>query len=133
MIVADTNLIAYLIIQGQQTATARAVLQKDSAWAAPRLWRSEFRNILALYIRQQHLALADAIQLMSSAETVLRSREYEVESDPVLRLAAASNCTAYDCEFVHLAQELGVSLVTSDQKVLRLFPAVAISPEDFTK
>ncbi len=57
MIVADTNLIAYLLIPGQKTALAQAVFQQDPAWIAPFLWRSEFRNIPALYMRQSQLAL----------------------------------------------------------------------------
>lgn len=127
MIVADTNLIAYLLIRSEQTLAAQRVLRKDPVWAAPLLWRSEFRNVLALYLRQGHLALPDALQYMRLAEELLRGKEYEIPSEPVLTLSERSGCTAYDCEFVHLAQDLGVSLVTSDQKVLHAFPGVAVS------
>lgn len=78
MIVADTNLISYLMIPGQRTADAQAVLRKDALWAAPLLWRSEFRNVLALYLRQQHLSLTDALQLTEAAEALLSGREYQV-------------------------------------------------------
>jgi predicted nucleic acid-binding protein len=131
VIVADTNLIAYLLIEGGHTEAAEAVLVKDPLWAAPLLWRSEFRNVLALYLRQGHLELAPALQYMNEAEARLSGREYEVPSAPVLELAQASGCSAYDCEFVHLAQELEVKLVTSDTRVLRAFPGIAISPQAF--
>lgn len=133
MIVADSNLIAYLMISGEQTPLAQAVLRRDPEWTAPLLWRSEFRNVLALYLRQQHLSLADALQYMQEAETLLAGGEYPVDSAPVLRPAERSGCSAYDCEFVHLAEELGVPLVTSDGKVLRAFPRTALSMEDFTR
>ncbi|HEX2201756.1 MAG TPA: type II toxin-antitoxin system VapC family toxin [Longimicrobium sp.] len=133
MIVADFNLIAYLVIRGGQTPQAEAVLRRDPAWAAPVLWRSEFRNILALYLRQKHFSLADALRYMREAEALLHGNEYQVESDPVLALADQSGRSAYDCEFVHLAQDLGVQLVTADRQVLRSFPSVAISMEDFVK
>ena len=52
MIVADTNLIVYLFITGDQTPLAQKVLEKDPNWIVPVLWQSEFRNVLAAYIRQ---------------------------------------------------------------------------------
>ncbi len=131
MIVVDTNVIAYLFIQGDRTAQAEDVLRKDSDWAAPYLWRSEFRNILALYIRQGQLSLADAKALMHEAEVLMNSGEYEVGSDQVLGLAQSSKCSAYDCEFVTLAQQMKITLVTSDKKVLAAFPGTAVSMEVF--
>ena len=122
MIVADTNLVAYLLIPGEHGGAASAVFSKDSDWAAPLFWRSELRNVLALYVRTGHLALGGAIQYMQHAESLLATCEYEVPSAAVLRLAGESGCSAYDCEFVHLARELDAPLVTSDRKVLRAFP-----------
>jgi predicted nucleic acid-binding protein len=52
------------------------------------------------------------------------------DSGEVLRLASASGCTAYDCEFVALALALEAPLVTSDRELLAAFPAVARSPRD---
>lgn len=133
MIVADTNLIAYLLIPGQWTPLARKVLRHDPMWAAPVLWRSELRNVLALHLRQHTLSLPDACAFMEEAETLLGSREHRIESAAVLRLAEQSGCSAYACEFVHLAQQLGVPLVTTDGKLLRTFPGVSVSLEDFTR
>lgn len=128
MIVADTNLTLYLVVRSPLTAEAVAVYQKDSEWIAPPLWRSEFRNALAFYMRRGLLALDDAIAKMQAADSIVRSREFEVFSSQVLRLAASSGCSAYDCEFVALAQDLAVPLVTSDREVLAKFKNTAISP-----
>ena len=46
MIVVDTNLLVYLYVRGQRSAQADAVYHRDQEWAAPMLWRSEFRNVL---------------------------------------------------------------------------------------
>ena len=127
MIVVDTNVLAYLLLPGDQTEAARRTLARDPAWAAPLLWRSELRNVLALYVRQQQLPLADAVALQAEAESILVGREYAVESARVLALAEASGRSAYDCEFVAVAQLLGVPLVTSDRQLLGSFPAVAVA------
>jgi predicted nucleic acid-binding protein len=49
MIVADTNLIVYLLVSGEFTDSAKAVRLADSAWIAPGLWRSKFCNVVSLY------------------------------------------------------------------------------------
>lgn len=131
MIVADTNLLVYLYIKGQRTAQAEAVLEKDPVWAVPILWRSEFRNTLIGLVRNQDLNLTDAIEIVAEAERWLAGREYTVVSYRVMNLAAQSKCSAYDCEFVGLAQDLGVILVTADRQILRAFPDVTVTPEGF--
>lgn len=131
MIVVDTNVIAYLLLGGEKTPHARAALQKDPVWAAPILWRSEFRNVLAYYIRQGTLMLTDALQLMAEAELLFQEEEYHVESGQVLRLVSSSRCSAYDCEFIALARHLNISLVTSDAQILAEFPDTAVSLDTF--
>lgn len=131
MIVVDTNLIAYLLINGEQTRRAESVKRRDPDWVAPVLWRSEFRNLLLLYIRQGIFDLDHAINLLENAEEIMLKREHTISSVLVMKLATASRCSAYDCEFVVLARELGVPLVTADRKVLMAFPDTAVSLEDF--
>lgn len=131
MIVVDTNQIAYLLIGGDRTDLARQVLLRDPEWAAPLLWRSEFRSILAGYLRRSELALPDALKLQAKGEQLLARREHLVRSERVLRLVADSGCSAYDCEFVALAQQLRAPLVTWDKEVLAAFPSVAMTPKDY--
>lgn len=131
MIVADTNLLIYLYVHGHRTSHAEAVLARDPSWAAPLLWRSEFRSTLVGLVRSRDLTLADASQVVGDAERLMAGREYSVVSTRVLELAARSGCSAYDCEFVALAEDLGAPLVTVDRQVLKAFAAVAVSPEAF--
>jgi predicted nucleic acid-binding protein len=131
MIVADTNLVVYLLIPGEESEEAQRILRADSEWAVPALWRSEMRSVLVSYLRQRRLSLDDALEVMERAESLLHRHEYDVPSGVVLALASASRCSAYDCEFVALAQHLGVRLVTSDRAVLKAFPGVAIAPRAF--
>ena len=127
MIVVDSNVLAYLYLPGEYTAVAEALMEHDPDWAVPVLWRSEFRNILAGYMRRGKLTLEQADALQSEAEDLLSGAEYEVDSRSVLELVRDSECSAYDCEFVALAMKLGTKLVTMDGKVLRSFPSIAVA------
>ena len=133
MIVADTNLIAYLVIRDERSELADAVFETDPVWAAPLLWQSELRSALAKYIQHASMTLDAALVALHSAEEVIRGREYRVSSERVLELAVRSKCTASDCEYVALAQELSVPLVTADRQLLREFPKIAVSLEKFVK
>ena len=126
MIVVDTNVLAYLYLPGERTAQAEALFEHDDAWAVPVLWRSEFRNILAGYLRRDQLQFEQALALIGEAEAVVAGREYEVSSPDVMELVRGSDCSAHDCEFVALAKSLGVALVTADAKLLKAVPRVAI-------
>ena len=131
MIVADTNLLVYLYIRGQHTERAERVLARDPQWAAPMLWRSEFRNTLLGLVRRTALSFDDAVRIVADVEQWMSGHEYSVVSHDVLQLAARSGCSAYDCEFVALAADLEVPLVTTDRDVLRAFPSRAVAPEVF--
>jgi predicted nucleic acid-binding protein len=131
MIVIDTNILAYFFFKGQHTSQAEAARHQDRSWAAPRLWRSEFRNVLAQYLRRQIITLSGAYQIMNRAETMMQDHEYDVSSLYVLDLVAESTCTAYDCEFVALARDLELPLVTTDRQMLDQFPHIAISLDVF--
>jgi predicted nucleic acid-binding protein/plasmid stability protein len=131
VIVADTNLVVYLFVSGPWTPGAEAVLVQDPVWVLPLLWRSEFRNTMSGLVRRRDLALEDALVIVAEAERTLAGREYAVTSHDVLRLAVRSGCSAYDCEFVALAEDLGTRLVTTDRQILRAFPAVAVAPDRF--
>ena len=122
MITVDTNVIAYLYLPGDHTAAAEALLRSDSEWFAPLLWRSELRNVLATQTRVQRLALASAQSIQTEAEQLLHGREFAVDSAEVLRLAAESGCSAYDCEFVTLADYLDVPLYSADRRLVEHFP-----------
>lgn len=131
MIVVDTNVIAALWLPTPTSRMADRVLTRDAEWAVPLLWRSEFRSVLAGYLRRGALDLTRATMIAEDAEAHLHGREYQVASDLVLGRVSTSKCSAYDCEFVTLAAELGTPLVTNDRAVLAAFPRIARRPDHF--
>lgn len=127
MIVVDTNILAYLYLPTEHTAQVERLLKRQPVWAAPVLWKSELRNVLALYLRKQLLTFEQASAIQDAAERLMAGQAFEVPSQDVLRLVNDSSCSAYDCEFVALARHLRTRLVTADKKLLKEFPDTAIS------
>ena len=131
MIVIDSNIIAYLMIPGDRTKEVEKLLLKDSEWIAPLLWRSEFRNILTLYMKQSQMSVILAEQTIARAENLLSEREYGVLSSDVLVLTYEKSLSAYDAEYVVLAINFGVPLITVDKKLLKEASEYAVSPSKY--
>ncbi len=131
MIVVDTNIISYLYISSEHSKQSEDLLVFDSDWVAPILWRSEFRNVLTLYLRKNLLTLEEILLIIQQAEKLLSNNEYEISSAHIMQLVKNSHCSAYDCEFVALAQYLNVPLITADKKILNNFTNIAKSVKDY--
>ena len=76
MIVVDVNVLAYLWLPGDMTLYAERTLHRDPEWIAPFLWRSEFRNILAGYMRRGTLTGEAARRSLEGAESQMTDREF---------------------------------------------------------
>jgi predicted nucleic acid-binding protein len=131
VIVVDSNVICYYCIPGSKTALADRLRARDAQWCVPPLWRSEFRNVVLGQIRRGAMDLAFACELVALTEAMLHELEFAVDSRAILECAVESGCTAYDCEYVVLAEELGVPLVTGDKQVLAAFPDRTVALEQY--
>ena len=132
MIVVDTNVIAALILQHDGRQWAERLWERDSSWQVPFLWASEFRNVVLAYYRKGLATLEDCREAMSAARLALPpANEHEPDDRLVLQLAAGSGCSAYDCEFIAVAQTLTVPLITWDKQILRSFHGAALTPEEY--
>ena len=129
MIVVDTNILAYHCLPGSKNTETEKLLALNPEWAAPLLWRSEFRNVLCGYMRRGNLSAEEAREVVTMAAESLKGGEHVVTDHAVLTLVDQSRCTAYDCEFAALAQALDCVLVTEDNALLSAFPLFCHSIE----
>ena len=130
MIVVDTNILAHFWLPSDNTEICEQLFQWDSDWVAPVLWKSEFRNVVILYMRKKLIDLPVALQISEKAENQMKEREFHVNSVQVYDLANRSDCSSYDCEFISLAEELDIKLITMDKQILRSFPRRCAKPLD---
>lgn len=131
MIVVDANLIGNLFMQSSNSPIAVQVFEKDPDWYAPFLWQSEVRSIVTSYYRHNMITLDRAVQAMEEAHHLMIDHDRFVSSSLVLELVGTSNCTSYDCEYVALAREMNLTLVTFDKQIVRAFSRIAVFPQDF--
>ena len=76
-------------------------------------------------MRQDLLSIDDSVLIYDRANAILEGNEYDVSASAVLKLAKSSGCSAYDCEFIALAQYLEVQLISADAKLCKAFPDCA--------
>lgn len=127
MIVVDAGLLVSLTLRTPDTEAARALFLQDPDWAAPPLWRSDFRGALYRQIRAGTVTRGQAAAAFAAACEVIGELEIEPATPVVLELALQLGLDMYDAEFVAAAKEVGVRLVTSDEELAAAVPDYVVS------
>lgn len=131
MIVVDVNIVAYYFIEGEKTALARDLMHRDPDWRLPTLWRHEYLNVLATYARRGGATVEESRALWRQALELLAPREEPADAEATLALVIERPISAYDGQYVALAQRLQTALLTEDRRLLEAFPAVARTMQTF--
>jgi predicted nucleic acid-binding protein len=131
VIVVDAELLTALTIVRPLTPLARQAFLKDPDWAAPPLWRSDFRGGLWKHLSANRISRDQALRAFEMAQTVIAGNEPEPDLNRVLELARAHDLEIYDAEYVAVAMELGVTFVTTDAELARNAGPSVISLNDF--
>jgi predicted nucleic acid-binding protein len=126
MVAVDTNVLAYLLIEGDRTADAQALYVRDPDWRSEGFLLVEFSNILATYLRAGRLEGGAAEGLLASAERIL-SGSLNLPHSSALGIATEFGVSAYDARFLGAARGLGTKLVTEDAKLRRAAPGLTQS------
>jgi predicted nucleic acid-binding protein len=129
MIVVDTNILAYFLIRGEYSEVVDRLYEVDPDWIAPRLWLDEFLNVLATSERNEKLSAAEADAILADVTELMSDSSYDVPAYRILSTARISGCTAYDSQYLALAQDLGLQLYTFDQKLIARSDGLAVRPE----
>lgn len=131
MIIADANLILYRYLNGPLTPLADAALARDPDWRTTALWRCEFTSAVVKMIRADVLDEAAATAAMNAAAADMVPREVEVPQEQALGAALRHGISAYDAQYIALAEMLGHRCVTADAHLARKTPAISVLLADF--
>ena len=133
MIVADTNLLVYLVVASELTERARQIHGIEPDWIFPPIALSEATNALATLTREKWITPEIAVEALAHIEKRIAAGFRDVSMRAALELAIQKKVSAYDAQFIVLARSLEVHLVTEDGALQNKFPEVAISMEAFAK
>ncbi len=131
MIVADANLIFHYVVRGQFTEQAQAVFLKDRVWIAPTLWEAEILSAVCNEMRRGKIKREEAVLFILHARSLMRDQSHPIDFRRVLSVAEQTKCSGYDSQYISLAEQRGLKLVTCDNGILANAPHVAVSPEQF--
>jgi predicted nucleic acid-binding protein len=131
LIIADTNLLMYLLVEGDQTELARQCAVRDPFWQSPAIWRHEFLNAISLHVRVRGLAAGDALKALSAADQIVETITLRGLDNRIIELASTQAVSSYDAEFLVAAEINATRVVTADQRLIDRSNGVAVSLSDF--
>jgi predicted nucleic acid-binding protein len=129
MVVVDTNILAYLLIEGDRTRDVQTLFARDAEWKSEAFVLIEFSNILATYLRANSLTRNQAHALLVEAEKRLTGL-VSLPHPRALRVAEQFGVSAYDARFLGAAQSFQTRLVTEDARLRKAAPILTISLSD---
>jgi len=127
VLIVDTNVLAYLLIEGDHTAAARLLHRRDDDWRSEAFIMIEFTNVLTASIAARRMNSVLAQRFLAEATSLLHGKLALIPHDSVLSLAVQYRVTAYDARFLALAQQLDCRLVTEDAKLRTAAPKLTQS------
>lgn len=127
MVAVDCNVLVHLLLDGEQTPRARALLEHDADWHSESLVMVELINVLATAMRARKLPLKDAAPVLTQAEGVVGSTLHTASRFDALAIAAHYRISAYDAHYLVVARNLGVKLVTEDARLRKSVPELTQS------
>ena len=129
MIVVDTNILVYFLLRGEHSEAVDSLFETDSDWIAPKLWLDEFLNVLATTERNSKITSAEADSVLADVTELMSDSSYDVPAYRTLATARRTGCTAYDSQYLALAEDLGLQLYTFDKRLIDRSEGLAIRPE----
>jgi predicted nucleic acid-binding protein len=129
VVLVDTNVLAYLMLEGDRTSAAQELFERDADWRSEAFIMVEFSNVLTTYVRTKVLSRDQGLKLLAGAEELVPELT-RVQHARALETATQFGISAYDARFIALAIQMKVELVTEDAKLRAAVPSWTVSLAD---
>ena len=127
MLLVDTNVVAYLLIEGDYTEAAQELHTRDSDWRSEAFLLVEFTNVLVSSIARKRMTLSMAEDFLAKVFSLFDGKLGRIPHASVLAIATRHRVSAYDARFLSLADQLGSRLITEDARLRAAAPALTQS------
>ena len=127
MLLVDTNVVAYLLIDGDYTTAAQELRLRDSDWRSEAFLLVEFTNVLVSSIARKRMTLSMAEDFLAKVFSLFDGKLGRIPHAAVLGIAARHRVNANDARFLALADQLGSRLITQDARLRAAAPALTQS------
>jgi predicted nucleic acid-binding protein len=127
MLLVDTNVVAYLLIEGDHTKAAQKLHSRDPDWRSEAFLLVEFTNVLVSSIARKRMTLSMAEDFLAKAAALFDGKLGRIPHASVLAIATRHRVSAYDARFLSLADQLGSRLITEDARLRAAAPALTQS------
>jgi predicted nucleic acid-binding protein len=129
VVLVDTNVLAYLMLEGDRTSAAQELFERDADWRSEAFIMVEFSNVLTTYVRTKVLSRDQGLKLLAGAEKLVPVLT-SVQNARALEVATQFGISASDARFVALAIQTKVKLLTEDAKLRAAVPSWTVSLAD---
>jgi predicted nucleic acid-binding protein len=130
MLLVDTNVVAYLLIEGDHTQAAQQLRRRDPDWRSEAFLLVEFTNVLASSVATKRMTLGLAKNSLGKAVALFDGKLRSMPPASVLAAAVRHRVSAYDARFLALAEAIGLPVVTEDKKLRDAAPNLTQSLAD---
>jgi predicted nucleic acid-binding protein len=121
VVLVDTNILAYLLIEGDRTAAAQELYARDPDWRSEGFILVELSNVIATQMRAKALSREQAARLLEHAQALIPDPSH-VPHAKALEVACHFGISAYDARFIAMAMQVKLKLITEDAKLRSAVP-----------
>lgn len=121
MIVVDAGVVVACVCDHPLHARAQGLFAEDPDWLAPQLWQAEVRNVIGQKLCRlaKLITEEEAIEAYQDALTLLQTGTRTVDPLACLKISLRYGLSGYDAEYVALAKQEGLTLVTTDKAMVK--------------
>jgi len=130
MIVVDASVVAFLFIDGEESGIVRKLYQRDPEWVTPPILNHEMLTILAAVGSMEGDSTA-VEAIWREVRGVLGTRQQIPDPVRSLRLAVELGISGYDAQYLALAAQLHLPLLSCERRLLDALPGRVVNPESY--